>query len=79
RPEWAMARLPGLGVPLLAVLGMQPEQMGWATHPDDVSPHMPPGGHLVAYEDVGHFVHIEQPQRIADLVLDFLGTPGARP
>jgi len=26
--------------------------------------------------DTGHFVHIEQPQRIADLVLDFVGRPG---
>jgi pimeloyl-ACP methyl ester carboxylesterase len=24
-------------------------------------------------DNVGHFVHIEQPQRVADLVLDFLG------
>jgi pimeloyl-ACP methyl ester carboxylesterase len=26
-------------------------------------------------EDTGHFVHIEQPRRVADLVLDFLGAP----
>jgi pimeloyl-ACP methyl ester carboxylesterase len=75
RPEWAMARLPGLNMPLLAVLGLQPEQMGWGTHPDDIAPHLPPGGRLEALEDVGHFVHIEQPKLVADLVLDFLGDP----
>ena len=46
RPEWAMARLPGLTMPLLAVLGLQPETMGWGTQPEDVEPHLPPGGRL---------------------------------
>ncbi|HEX8802907.1 MAG TPA: alpha/beta hydrolase [Acidimicrobiales bacterium] len=75
RPEWAMGRLPGLSVPLLAVLGMQPEQMGWGTQPQDVEANLPPGGRLAMLDDAGHFVHIEQPRRIADLVLDFLGDP----
>jgi len=75
RPEWAMARLPGLTAPLLAVVGMQPEQMGWATPPVDVEISLPSGGRLELMDDVGHFVHIEQPRRVADLVLDFLGDP----
>jgi pimeloyl-ACP methyl ester carboxylesterase len=75
RPEWAMSRLPGLGAPMLAVLGMQPEMMGWGTPPDEVARNLPPGSHLAAIDDAGHFVHIEQPRRIADLVLDFLGDP----
>jgi pimeloyl-ACP methyl ester carboxylesterase len=75
RPEWAMARLPGLSAPLLAVLGMQPEQMGWGTRPDEIVSKLPPGGRLEVLEDVGHFVHIEQPRRVADLVLEFLGEP----
>jgi pimeloyl-ACP methyl ester carboxylesterase len=75
RPEWAMARLPGLTAPLLAVLGMQPEQMGWGTRPDEIVSKLPPGGRLEVLEDVGHFVHIEQPRRVADLVLEFLGEP----
>jgi pimeloyl-ACP methyl ester carboxylesterase len=75
RPEWAMSRLPGLGSPLLAVLAMQPEMMGWATTPDEVEPYLPPCSDLVALDDVGHFVHIEQPERVARLVLDFLGDP----
>jgi pimeloyl-ACP methyl ester carboxylesterase len=72
RPEWAMARLPGLGVPVLAVLGHQPELMGWSTPADEVEPNLPPGSRLVVYDDLGHFVHIEDPQRIADLVTGFL-------
>jgi pimeloyl-ACP methyl ester carboxylesterase len=75
RPEWAMARLPGLGMPLLAVLGMQPEMMGWGTQPEDVESHLPPAGRLEVLDDLGHFVHIEQPRRVADMVLDFLGDP----
>ena len=75
RPEWAMSRLPGLGAPMLAVLGMQPEMMGWGTPPDAVARNLPPGSRLAAIDDAGHFVHIEQPHRIADLVLDFLGDP----
>jgi pimeloyl-ACP methyl ester carboxylesterase len=76
RAQWAMARLPGLGMPLLAVLGLQPETMGSGTLPEDVEPNLPPGGRVVGLEDVGHFVHIEQPRRVADLVLDFLDGPG---
>lgn len=75
RPEWSMDRLPGLGAPMLAVLGMQPERMGWGTPPAEVERHLPPGSRLAAIEDAGHFVHIEQPERIAGLVLDFLGAP----
>jgi pimeloyl-ACP methyl ester carboxylesterase len=75
RPEWAMFRLPGLGMPLLAVLGTQPERMGWTTPADEVEPYLPPGSELVVLDDVGHFVHIEQPERIAKLVLGFLGEP----
>jgi len=76
RPEWAMSRLPGLSVPILAVLGMEPELMGWATPADEVGPYLPLGSRLVAYDDVGHFVHIEQPQRVADLVVEFLDGKG---
>jgi len=75
RPEWAMSRLPGLGSPMLAVLGMQPERMGWGTPPDEVERYLPRGSELVPLDDAGHFVHIEQPERIAKLVLDFLGDP----
>jgi pimeloyl-ACP methyl ester carboxylesterase len=34
---------------------------------------MPPGGRLVTVEEAGHFVHIEAPERVAALTLEFLG------
>lgn len=72
RPEWSMMRLPNVGVPLLAVLGTDPEVMGWGTLPEDVQSHLPPHGRLVVLDDVGHFLHIEQPRLVADLTLEHL-------
>jgi pimeloyl-ACP methyl ester carboxylesterase len=37
-----------------------------------VYPHLPPGAEFHPLEGVGHFVHVEQPALIAELVLDFL-------
>jgi pimeloyl-ACP methyl ester carboxylesterase len=75
RPEWAMQRIPSLAVPFLGVLGLEEEPMGWGTRPADVEPYLPHGARFVPLDHVGHFVHIEQPRLVADLVLDFLGTP----
>ena len=72
RPEWTMHRVPGIGVPFLGVLGLEPELMGWGTVPEDVHPYLPPGAEFVPLEGVGHFVHIEQPRLVADLVIEFL-------
>ena len=72
RPEWSMHRVPGIGAPFLGVLGLELEEMGWGTQPDDVTPYLPPGARFVPLEGVGHFVHIEQPRLVADLVLEFL-------
>ena len=72
RPEWSMARLPALGMPVLCVLGMDIEVMGWGTLPEDVHQNLPPGGRFVPLDGVGHFVHIEKPDVVADLILDFL-------
>jgi pimeloyl-ACP methyl ester carboxylesterase len=76
RPEWAMERLSALKMPVLAVLAGQPEPMGWGTQASDIEPHLPPGGRVEELHDVGHFVHIEHPERIAAMVLEFLGAPG---
>ena len=73
RPEWSLYRMVSLGMPLLGVLGLEYEEMGWGTRPESVEPFLPRGAKLVAFEDSGHFVHIEHPRRVADLVLDFLG------
>ncbi|MEY2755808.1 MAG: hypothetical protein RJB65_2166 [Actinomycetota bacterium] len=75
RPEWTATRLPGLGMPFLGVMGGQMEPMGWGTTPDQIIPLIPRGGHLEVLDDVGHFVHVEQPELVAGLVLDFLGSP----
>ena len=78
RPEWSMLRLPGLGVPFLGVLGLEPELMGWGTRPVDVLPNLPPGGRLEALDGVGHFVHIERPQLVADMVIEHLAPVRAK-
>jgi pimeloyl-ACP methyl ester carboxylesterase len=75
RPEWSMMRMPGLGMPVLGMLGLINETMGWGTQLEDVEPWLPPGAEFITFEDSGHFVHIEHPERVATLMLDFLGDP----
>ncbi len=75
RPEWSMRRVAALGMPFLGVLGLELEDMGWGTRPADVWTYLPPRGRFEALDGVGHFVHIEQPRRIADMVLELLAEP----
>lgn len=72
RPDWYLERLPGFPVPLLGILGMVEEEMGWGTEAEGLRPYLPPNARLVEFEDSGHFVHIEHPGRMAELVLEFL-------
>jgi pimeloyl-ACP methyl ester carboxylesterase len=72
RPEWSLYRMASLGMPLLGLLGLEFEEMGWGTRPEDVRPWLPRHGQLVTLANVGHFVHIEEPALVADLVIDFL-------
>jgi pimeloyl-ACP methyl ester carboxylesterase len=76
RPEWSILRLPGLGMPFLGVLATEKEEMGWGTRPDEIAHLVPPQGELVALEDTGHFLHIERPELIASMVLEFLDRAG---
>jgi len=64
--------MPGLGMPFLGVLAGQQEPMGWGTQPQDIQRGIPMGGRLEVLPDSGHFVHIENPQFIADMLIDFL-------
>lgn len=72
RPEWSMSRLPSLGMPVLCVLGLDIEIMGWGTLPEDVQANLPRGARFVPLDGVGHFVHIERPDVVASLVVEFL-------
>ncbi len=75
RPEWARHRLAGLAMPFLGLLVEHDEPMGWETKPEHIEPWLPAGGRIAVVEGSGHFAHIEQPDVVASLVLDFLGTP----
>jgi pimeloyl-ACP methyl ester carboxylesterase len=75
RPEWTINRLPGLPMPFLGVLGREQEEMGWGTLPHHVMPYLPEGGRCEVLDDVGHFVHIERPELVSAMVLEFLGAP----
>lgn len=72
RPEWLALRLPGLAMPFLGILGLEPETMGWGTKPAEIRHLLPPLGEVVGLEGVGHFVHVEQPDEVLALVVDFL-------
>lgn len=72
RPEWTLFRLPGLQIPFLGLLASEAEEMGWGTTVDDLKPYLPPLGRVVEVVETGHFVHIERPRLVADMVLEFL-------
>ena len=46
--------------------------MGWGTLPHQIAPQVPTGGRLEVMHELGHFVHIEQPDTIATMILEFL-------
>jgi pimeloyl-ACP methyl ester carboxylesterase len=72
RATWSMARLASLPVPLLGLLATESEPMGWDTRAAEVKPYLPRRAEVVEMKEVGHFIHIEQPEQTAQLVLDFL-------
>ena len=41
----------------------------------DVAPWLPEGSKVELFESAGHFLHLEEPERVADLVLSFLADP----
>ena len=77
RPDWAVEILSGLGMPFLGIIGDQPEPMGWEASEDELRPFLPRHAELSVVKGTGHFVHIEQPDLVADLVLHFLSRHAA--
>lgn len=74
RPDWTLARLPGLSVPLLGLLATVNEPMGWDTTPEMLTPFLPPEAEIFAFPETGHFIHIERPREAADRVIRFLAS-----
>jgi pimeloyl-ACP methyl ester carboxylesterase len=72
RPEWSALRMVSLPIPFLGILGTVDEPMGWGARARDVLPWIPQGGRLEVLEETGHFIHIEDPERVGALVLEFL-------
>ncbi len=72
RPEWNLHRLPGLSVPMLGVLSTEDEPMGWGTDLAGIESFLAPETRVIEMDGAGHFLHIEQPTAVADLVLEFL-------
>lgn len=72
RPAWSLQRMRSLEIPLLGLTATVEEEMGWGTNVDALLPYLPPGARLVPFADTGHFVHIEHPNEVAGLVLEFL-------
>jgi pimeloyl-ACP methyl ester carboxylesterase len=71
-PEWSLERLRGLEAPLLGLTARVEEEMGWGTDETALMPYLPVGARLIPFEDTGHFIHIERPQRVAEIALDFM-------
>ncbi len=72
RPDWSLNRLAAMAVPMLGVLSTIPEPMGWGTTAATVEPFLPPTAKVIEMADAGHFLHIERPAEIADLILEFI-------
>jgi len=72
RPEWSALRMVSLPIPFLGLLGTIDEPMGWGARARDILPWIPAGGRLEVLEDIGHFIHIEAPEKVAAMVLEFL-------
>jgi pimeloyl-ACP methyl ester carboxylesterase len=74
RHTWSLAAMQALSMPVLVVLGTEQEEMGWGITPDHLKPFLPSSTRLEVFQDTGHFIHIEKPREVADLVLEFLAS-----
>ncbi|WP_260293147.1 alpha/beta fold hydrolase [Sedimenticola hydrogenitrophicus] len=65
------ASLPGIEVPLLAVMG-EDDQYGTLAQIHTLAERLPQWTELAILKDCGHSPHLEQPERTLELVCDFL-------
>jgi pimeloyl-ACP methyl ester carboxylesterase len=74
RPDWIAPNWRKLRVPMLAVIGSEPDSWGPLPEPllSSRLSHVPQLERAVV-QDAGHFVHIEQPEATARIILDYLG------
>ena len=72
RNEWGLMGLPGLGMPVLVILGLISEPTPMDQTPTSLEPYLPEGSTIVAFGDSGHFIHVEHACRTSRLILDFL-------
>ncbi len=73
RPDWIAPNWRRLRVPMLAVIGSEPDTWGPLPEPllGERLSNVPDLERCVV-EDAGHFMHMEQPERTARILLDFL-------
>jgi pimeloyl-ACP methyl ester carboxylesterase len=72
RHTWSLQAINSLSIPVLVVLGTEHEEMGWGITPDTLKPFLPVHTRMEVFGGTGHFIHIEKPREVADLVLEFL-------
>jgi hypothetical protein len=60
-------------VPTLGLVSRVVEPMGWGSSGEELRPYLAPRTVVEDIGELGHFLHIEAPERIAGRVLDFLG------
>lgn len=72
QPSWSLSRMKSLEIPLMGLTATVEEEMGWGTKHEQLLPYLPTGARLIPFQDTGHFIHIEHPREVADLLLEFL-------
>ena len=75
QPEWIAPAYATLRVPMLAVIGSEPDT--WGPLPEPILRERLAGVRDLerrTIQGAGHFVHIERPVETADAILDFLGS-----
>lgn len=73
--QWMLRRLAGMSPGLLAIVGGVRESVSWKVALCEIEPFLPPEAEVESWPEVGHFVHIEAPEKTAHRILAFLKRP----